>query len=103
MSVNNAVNDPRPPILDVGHRALRSVVTEAGVEYTDEGIRELLTPWPALEPHGDVVESFEQLGEEYTLGGLSNGDSDMREAVKPSLDGRYDAFVGQRGRVQTLL
>lgn len=93
MGGNNAVNDPRSPILEVGHRALRSVLTEAGVEYTGEEIRELLAPWSALEPHDDVVESFERLGEEYTLASISNGDPDMLEAVRPSLQGTVDAML----------
>jgi 2-haloacid dehalogenase len=93
MNVNNAVNDPRPPILEVGHRALRSVLTEAGFEYTGEEVREMLDPWTELEPHDDVVENFERLGEEYTLVGLSNGDPDMLEAVRPSLQGTVDAML----------
>lgn len=93
MHVNNAVNEPRKPIYEVGKRALKAVFTEAGFEYTDEEIREVLSAWTELDPHDDVVESFERLREEYTLVGLSNGDPDMLAAIRPTLQGTLDAML----------
>lgn len=93
MNVNSAVDEPRQPILEVGHRALKSVLSDAGFEYTDDEIRSVLAPWTDLTPHDDVVPNFERLGDEYALAGLSNGDPDMLAAVRPSLDGTLDAML----------
>lgn len=60
---------------------------------TDREIAQLLAPWTSLDPHEEVGNAFERLGEEYTLVGLSNGDPDMLEAVKPSLGGPVDALL----------
>lgn len=93
MNVNNVVDEPRQPIMEVGHRALNAVLTELGVEFTEEETLWVLGAWLELEPHDDVIPSFERLAPEYTLAGLSNGDPDMLEAVLPSLEGTMDVML----------
>lgn len=93
MNVNNAVNEPRQPILEVGNRALKAILAEAGFDYTDAELQDILAAWTALEPHDDVVANFERLADEYQLAGLSNGDPDMLAAVRPSLQGTLDAML----------
>lgn len=93
MNVNNAVREPRQPILEVGYRALKAVLTEHGLEYTPDEIHEMLSAWTALEPHDDVIENFERLQSEYELAGLSNGDPDMLAAVQPTFQGTLDVML----------
>ena len=78
---------------EIGRRALSYTLARAGIEHTQDEVRELVARIETLEPFPDVVEALKRLKSRYQLAILSNGDPDMLEAARPHLGVEFDHIV----------
>ena len=70
------------PYREIGHRAVAHVMDRAGIDYTKDEVRYLVSEIEKLEPFPDVPEALARLRARYKLVVLSNGDPDMLETAK---------------------
>lgn len=70
------------PYREIGCRAVAYTLDRAGVEYTDDEVRYLVSCIEQLKPFPDVPEALARLQAKYQIVVLSNGDADMLEAAK---------------------
>lgn len=78
------------PYRTIGERALAYTLERAGIAYTQEEVRALVSCIETLKPFPDVVAALTRLKSRYELAILSNGDPDMLEAAKPHLGFTFD-------------
>jgi len=82
------------PYRQIGHRAVSHVMDRAGIAYTPEEVRWLVSEIERLKPFPDVLAALETLrGAGYRLAILSNGDRDMLEAAGPHIGFRFDFVI----------
>ena len=82
------------PYREIGHRAVSHVMDRAGIEYTDEEVRWLISEIEKLPPFPDVVAALSRLREaDYGLHILSNGDPDMLEAAREPIGFNFDSRI----------
>jgi 2-haloacid dehalogenase len=91
--IDSLIPGPHTPFKEISRRALAYRLEQIGLEVPDGEIREVIWQWKTLEPYPDVDERLGALSDEYVLVGLSNGDPDMLEAVRPNFGTELDAFV----------
>jgi 2-haloacid dehalogenase len=78
---------------DIGHRAVSHVMQRAGIDYTQEEVRWLVSQIEELRPFPDVIEALQRLRTRYRLVILSNGDRDMLERAKPHIGFEFDLTI----------
>ena len=77
----------------IGERAVAFVMDRAGIAYTQDEVRWLVSQIERLKPFPDVIEALERLRQEYRLAILSNGDRDMLEAARSQIGFEFDAMI----------
>lgn len=70
------------PYREIGHRAVAYTMDRAGIRYTGEEVRYLVSCIEKLTPFPDVPEALARLQTKYKIVVLSNGDPDMLETAK---------------------
>lgn len=70
------------PYREIGHRAVAHVMDRAGIIYTKDEVRYLVSEIEKLKPFPEVPEALAKLHTRYKLVVLSNGDRDMLETAK---------------------
>ncbi len=78
------------PYRQIGHRAVSHVLTRAGIGYTQDEMRWLVSQIEQLRPFPDVIAALQRLQGHYELVILSNGDRDMLEKAKPYIGFEFD-------------
>jgi 2-haloacid dehalogenase len=70
------------PYREIGHRAVAHVMDRAGIDYTRDEVRYLVSEIEKLKPFPEVPDALAKLHTRYQLVVLSNGDPDMLETAK---------------------
>ena len=70
------------PYREIGHAAVAYTMERAGIEYTEEEVRYLVSCIERLKPFPDVPSALARLKTRYQIAVLSNGDPDMLETAK---------------------
>jgi 2-haloacid dehalogenase len=70
------------PYREIGHRAVAHVMDRAGIKYTRDEVRYLVSEIEKLKPFPEVPAALSKLHTRYRLVVLSNGDPDMLETAK---------------------
>jgi 2-haloacid dehalogenase len=70
------------PYREIGFRAVCYTLDRAGLAYTDDEVRALVSCIERLKPFPDVPAALAKLRTKYKIVVLSNGDPDMLEAAK---------------------
>jgi 2-haloacid dehalogenase len=70
------------PYREIGHRAVAYVMDRAGIAYSSDEVRYLVSEIEKLKPFPEVPAALEKLHTRYRLVVLSNGDPDMLETAK---------------------
>lgn len=70
------------PYREIGHRAVAHVMDRAGIAYTKDEVRYLVSEIERLKPFPEVPAALAKLHTRYQLVVLSNGDPDMLETAK---------------------
>jgi 2-haloacid dehalogenase len=70
------------PYREIGHRAVAHVMDRAGIKYSKEDVRYLVSEIEKLKPFPEVPAALDKLRAKYKLVVLSNGDPDMLETAK---------------------
>lgn len=91
--IDSLIPGPHTPFKEISRRALAYRLEQIGLDVPDADVRDVIRQWKTLEPYPDVDAALDRLGEEYTLVGLSNGDPDMLEAVRPNFETDLDGVV----------
>ncbi len=78
---------------EIGQRAVAFVMDRAGIAYTQEEVRWLVSQIERLKPFPDVIEALQRLGQSYRLAILSNGDRDMLQAARPHIGFEFDVMI----------
>ena len=91
--VDSLIPGPHAPFKEISRRALTYRLDQLGLDVPDEEVRAVIRRWKELEPYPDVDDALGDLGEAYTLVGLSNGDPDMLAAVRPNFETDLDGVV----------
>lgn len=91
--VDSLIPGPHTPFKEISRRALSYRLKQIGLDVPDEDVRGVIRQWKTLQPYPDVDAALDHLGEEYKLVGLSNGDPDMLDAVRPNFETELDGVV----------
>lgn len=91
--IDSLIPGPHTPFKEISRRALRYRLEQIGLDVPDEEVRDVIRQWKTLQPYPDVDAALDRLGEEYKLVGLSNGDPDMLDAVRPNFETELDGVV----------
>ncbi len=67
---------------EIGHRAVAHVMDRAGIAYSKDDVRFLVSEIEKLKPFPEVPAALDRLRTRYKLVVLSNGDPDMLETAK---------------------
>ncbi len=78
---------------EIGQRAVAQVMRRAGIDFTADEVRWLVSRIERLKPFPDVLAALGRLRRQYRLAILSNGDRDMLEAAKPHIGFDFDAVI----------
>lgn len=70
------------PYREIGHRAVAYTMDRAGIKYTDDEMRYLVSCIEKLKPFPDVPAALAKLQTKYKIVVLSNGDRDMLQTAK---------------------
>jgi 2-haloacid dehalogenase len=70
------------PYREIGHRAVAYTLERAGIEFTADEVRDLVSAIERLEPFPDVPPALARLQRKYRIVVLSNGDPDMLETAR---------------------
>lgn len=82
------------PYREIGHRAVSHVMDRAGISYTQDEVRWLISQIEVLKPFPDVVIALGKLrAAGYGLVILSNGDRDMLTAAGPHIGFPFDQVI----------
>ena len=81
------------PYREIGRRALSYTLERAGIEHTQDEVRELVAQIEKLKPFPDVVDALNKLKSRFRLTILSNGDPDMLEAARSCIDVEFDRVI----------
>lgn len=91
--IDSLIPGPHTPFKEISRRALTYRLEQLGLNVPDAEVRAVIRQWKELQPYPDVDAALDRLGEEYTLVGLSNGDPDMLDAVRPNFETDLDGVV----------
>lgn len=91
--IDSLIPGPHTPFKEISRRALNYRLEQIGLDVPDEEIRRVIRQWKTLQPYPDVDSALNRLGDEYKLVGLSNGDPDMLNAVRPNFETELDGVV----------
>lgn len=91
--IDSLIPGPHTPFKEISRRALAYRLEQLGLEVPDTEVRAVIRRWKELQPYPDVDAALDRLSGEYTLVGLSNGDPDMLEAVRPNFGTDLDGVV----------
>lgn len=91
--IDSLIPGPHTPFKEISRRALAYRLEQIGLEVPDEEVRGVIRQWKTLRPYPDVDAALARLGEEYELVGLSNGDPDMLDAVRPNFETELDGVI----------
>ena len=78
---------------EIGRRALSYTLERAGVDHTQDEVRDLVSAIERLEPFPDARAALTRLKTRYQLTILSNGDPDMLRSARPHLGVEFDHIV----------
>jgi 2-haloacid dehalogenase len=67
---------------EIGHRSVAHVMDRAGITYSKDDVRYLVSEIEKLKPFPEVPAALDRLRTKYKLVVLSNGDPDMLETAK---------------------
>jgi len=81
------------PYRQIGHRAVSFVMDRAGISYTQNDVKWLVSQIETLKPFDDVIAALERLKPHYRLVILSNGDRDMLENARPHIGFEFDSVI----------
>ncbi len=82
------------PYRQIGHRAVSFVMDRAGIAYTQDEVRWLVSEIERLKPFPDVLAALTRLrGAGFGLAILSNGDRDMLESAGPHIGFPFDQVI----------
>ncbi len=82
------------PYRQIGHRAVSFVMDRAGIAYSQDEVRWLVSEIERLKPFPDVPAALARLrGAGFGLAILSNGDRDMLAAAGPHIGFRFDHVI----------
>lgn len=81
------------PYREIGHRAVAHVMDRAGISYTKDEVRYLVSEIEKLRPFPEVPPALDKLRTRYKLVVLSNGDPDMLEAAKAYHKVPFDKII----------
>ena len=82
------------PYRQIGHRAVSFVMDRAGISYTQNEVRWLVSEIERLKPFADVPGALARLrGAGFGLAILSNGDRDMLAAAGPHIGFPFDHVI----------
>ena len=81
------------PYREIGHRAVKLTLERAGIEHTDEEVRDLVAHIPKLRPFPEVPAALEKLKSRFKLVILSNGDPDLLEEAKSYVEFEFDEWI----------
>lgn len=82
------------PYRQIGHRAVSFVMDRAGISYTQDEVRWLVSQIERLKPFPDVPAALARLrGAGFGLAILSNGDRDMLAAAGPHIGFPFDHVI----------
>ncbi len=81
------------PYREIGQRAVAFVMDRAGIDYSANEVRWLVSQIERLKPFADVLDALGRLKARYRLAILSNGDRDMLEAACPHIGFDFDAMI----------
>lgn len=81
------------PYREIGQRALAYTLERAGIQHTQNEVRDLVARIESLKPFPDVVAALMKLKTRYQITILSNGDPDMLEAARPHLGIEFDHVI----------
>ncbi len=91
--IDSLIPGPHTPFKEISRRALAYRLDQLGLDVSDDEVRGVIRRWKALQPYPEVDDALADLGEEYLLVGLSNGDPDMLEAVRPNFGTELDGVI----------
>jgi 2-haloacid dehalogenase len=91
--IDSLVPGPHTPFKEISRRALAYRLEQLGLDVPDAEVRAVIRRWKDLQPYPDVDEALDRLSGAYALVGLSNGDPDMLEAVRPNFGTDLDGVV----------
>ncbi len=91
--IDSLIPGPHTPFKEISRRALGYRLEQIGLDVPDEDVRRVIRQWKTLEPYPDVDAALDRLSDKYELVGLSNGDPDMLEAVRPNFETDLDGIV----------
>jgi 2-haloacid dehalogenase len=78
---------------EIGHMSVAQVMDRAGIPYTEDEVRYLVSCIERLKPFPEVPAALDRLRTRYRLIILSNGDPDMLEAAKQHHGIAFDAVL----------
>ena len=78
---------------EIGHAAVAYTMDRAGISYTEDEVRMLVSAIERLLPFPDVPAALAQLRTQYKIVVLSNGDPDMLETAKAYHKIPFDAVI----------
>jgi 2-haloacid dehalogenase len=81
------------PYREIGHLSLTQVMRRAGIEHTEQEVRDLVACIERLKPFPEVPAALDRLRAGFRLVVLSNGDPDMLETAKQHHGIRFDAVI----------
>jgi 2-haloacid dehalogenase len=81
------------PYREIGHGAVSYTMDRAGIAYTEDEVRMLVSAIERLLPFPDVPEALARLQTRYKIVVLSNGDPDMLETAKRHHKIPFDAVI----------
>jgi 2-haloacid dehalogenase len=81
------------PYREIGHRSVAHVLDRAGIRYSMDEVRYLVSQIECLKPFPEVPAALARLQTRYRIVVLSNGDPDMLEAAKQHHGIPFDAVI----------
>jgi 2-haloacid dehalogenase len=81
------------PYREIGHRSVAHVMDRAGIGYTADEVRYLVSEIEKLKPFPEVPAALGRLRTKYKLVVLSNGDPDMLEAARQHHGIHFDRLI----------
>ena len=81
------------PYREIGRISLSYTLERAGISHTQDEVKQLVSEIERLPPFPDAVEALGRLKQRFRLVILSNGDTDMLEAIRPRLGIAFDRII----------
>ncbi len=91
--IDALVDRGHTPYREIGHGAVAYTLERAGIAYTMDEVRALVSSIERLRPFDDVVATLTRLKGRYRLAILSNGDPDMLKNAGPYIGFEFDDVI----------